>query len=175
MLAVKDDIINELIASSHSDTDNQPKEAADALYWLSLWSISGDLGPVPYENSLKWLMIAAESGSIKARACIWNVHAALGIPFPYHQRGELEQWLVEAVLQDEHPAGCHSLWELFPELFPRALEGFRTVYCGYGQDCFGDQWREEYPLEPQEKFWKSFLILALTSAVFIMGQKWHVA
>jgi len=152
-LAVKDDIVNELILKSHRDT---PDEAADALYWLSSWSISGDLGQVSYENGLKRLMTAAEKGSAKARARIWNSYAALGIPFPHHRSGDLEQWLVDAVLQDEFP-GSQSLVELFPEQFPAAQEGLRTIYCGYGQDCFGDQWREEYPLEPPERFMKIIL------------------
>jgi len=101
-------------------------------------------------------MTAAEKGSAKARAHIWNSYAALGIPFPHHRSGDLEQWLVDAVLQDEFP-GSQTLVELFPEQFPAALEGLRTIYCGYGQDCFGDQWREEYPLEPPERFMKIIL------------------
>ena len=69
---------------------------------------------------------------------------------------DLKEWLVDACVRDEHPAQA-TLMELFPELIPQCLETLRTSYCGYGQDCFGDKWRSEFPLESPDAFIEAVL------------------
>lgn len=63
----------------------------------------------------------------------------------------LPNWLGDAVLQYEYP-GEMTMMENFPKQMPLLLRKLRTIYCGYGQDCFGDEYREEYPLDSPKTF-----------------------
>lgn len=41
---------------------------------------------------------------------------------------------------------------MFPPSVGSSLKEVTNDICGYDQDCFSDQWREDYPLEPAEDF-----------------------
>lgn len=136
---------------NRSASETQSGVSDESLYWLASWALSGDLGNIPIPECLSWLIAAAQNGSIKARARIFNIHAALEKPIPAAVAEELETWVLQAVHEDESPGQTTAL-ELIPQRLPQALRTLSTIYCGYGQDCFGDQWRCEFPLDDFEAF-----------------------
>lgn len=152
---MKDDLILELEAKASPNTYMQQheenQEAAEASYTLSSWYFSGELGIFSYDKGLEWLLKAARYGSMKARSRVWRVHTVLGNSFPSRHKEELREWLADAVVHYEYP-GEICMMINFPEHMPQVIKELRTVYGGYGQDCFGDQWREEYPLCPSINF-----------------------
>lgn len=152
---MKQDLILELEAKASPNAYVQQyegnQEAAEASYTLSSWYLSGELGIFSYDKGLEWLLKAAQYGSMKARGRVWRVHTALGKPFPTCRKEELREWLADAVVHYEYP-GEVCMMANFPEQIPLVMKELRTVYCGFGQDCFGDQWREKYPLRPSTTF-----------------------
>jgi hypothetical protein len=113
------------------------------LFWLSRSLLAGLLGSDSISTTLEWLLLSASAGSTEAKASVYGVMSALKKPIPVDV---LHDWLVDAYYAGEGLAGC-ALKELYPESHPNALKTLRTVYCGYGQDCFGELWRTEYPLD----------------------------
>src|SRR4051794_24359276 len=86
MKAAAPDIITNLSDRSMLDMNSSDASrvarGAQRLFWLSKCALSGGLGPVSYDICLRWLLTAARRGSIEARSTIFNIHAALGRPFP---------------------------------------------------------------------------------------------
>lgn len=154
MRAASTDIIvswrQKCLADKRSDDPEIVERAAQNMFWLSKWTFSKVLGSMSTAESLGWLLEAAGMGSIEARAVVYNIFSALGQDIPSKYRGPtLQSWLIDACEKNEHPAEF-CLKELFPESYPKALENLRTIYCGYGQDCFGERWRNQYPLSEFE-------------------------
>jgi len=155
IIAAGRDIITDLLIRSRADINSSDpvsnSQGAYRLFNLAKWTLSGDLGPFHKETCMEWLLEAAESGNIEARSTVFNIHAALGYPFPPEKIQSLKEWLIDACLRDENP-GQRTLMELFPDLLAPSLETLRTTYCGYGQDCFGEGWRNEFPLKSPNAF-----------------------
>lgn len=160
------DIITDLLTRSRADIyssdPTRHSQGAYRLFNLAKWALAGELGPFPKETCIEWFLEAAESGNIEARSTVFNIHGALGYPFPSEKLKSLEEWLVDACVHDENP-GQQTLMELFPHLAASSLQTLRDTYCGYGQDCFGEEWRSEYALESPS----AFLELILHSEVGI--------
>jgi hypothetical protein len=150
------DIITDLLTRSRADIyssdPTRHSQGAYRLFNLAKWALAGELGPFPKETCIEWFLEAEESGNIEARSTVFNIHGALGYPFPSEKLKSLEEWLVDACVHDENP-----------HLAASSLQTLRDTYCGYGQDCFGEEWRSEYALESPS----AFLELILHSEVGI--------
>ncbi|KAH6949748.1 ankyrin repeat-containing domain protein [Ilyonectria sp. MPI-CAGE-AT-0026] len=147
MTVASDDIIASWHARSVAEIGSNDPERVDRgaqrLFWLSRGLFSGALGSGLTPTALEWLLLSATAGSIDAKASVYNVFCALEQVFPIDS---LADWLLDACYAGQESAE-RDLKELFPDLYPGALECLRTTYCGYGQDCFGERWRNEYPLD----------------------------
>jgi ankyrin repeat protein len=150
MRAASPDIIaNWLTRATRAMASTDPeivKRGAQRLFWLSKWGLSEGLSQVATPKCLEWLLHAAKMGSIEARATVVCVFSALGVDIPGEYETSLEDWLIDACERDEQPAQS-VLRTKFPHIYVATMESLQTIYCGYGQDCFGEQWRIEYPLD----------------------------
>ncbi|KAF2462866.1 uncharacterized protein BDR25DRAFT_320419 [Lindgomyces ingoldianus] len=146
MMAASDDIVSNWSTRSISEINSADciavERGAQRLFWLSRALISGLLGPDSKSIALDWLFQSANAGSTEAKASVHRLFSALKEPIPIDS---LYNWLVDACYGGEELAE-YSLKELYPKMYPGVLEILKTTYCGYGQDCFGEQWRNEYPL-----------------------------
>ncbi|KFY69606.1 hypothetical protein V496_00100 [Pseudogymnoascus sp. VKM F-4515 (FW-2607)] len=160
MIRAAPDIIDDLLMRSLEDMNSsdviQNREGSYRLFNLARWTLSGDLGPFPKETCLEWFLEAAEMGNLEARSTVFNIYSALELPFLNEKWPSLEEWLVESCVKDEHP-GQHTLKELFPHQVSESLKILQDIYCGYSQDCFGEEWRGEFPLESSQEFLETVL------------------
>lgn len=157
MMLAAEDIVSNWESRSLSEINSVDciavERGAQRLFWLSRAKLSGFLGPESKSMALEWLFQSANAGSTEARVSVYPLLSALNEPIPIDS---LYDWLADACYGGEQLAEC-SLKELYPDMYPAVLETLKTTYCGYGQDCFGEQWRSEYPLEYLDDIVEEFL------------------
>lgn len=147
LYAASEDIVENWEARSISDINSidpiRVEQGAQMLFWLSRALLSGRLGQISMTKAPELLLLSARAGSTEAKASVYSLFSALQEHFP---ADDLYDWLVDACYAGEELAE-RGLSELFPDRYPRVVQRLRTIYCGYGQDCFGERWRNEYPLD----------------------------
>ncbi|KAF1850712.1 uncharacterized protein K460DRAFT_20358 [Cucurbitaria berberidis CBS 394.84] len=126
-----------------SNDASRIEQGAQRLFWLCRGVISGALDEDESFQALKWLLISAEAGSGEAQASVYPLLSALEEIIPAES---IHHLLVNACYSGETLAEV-SLRDLYPDSYSEVLQHLKTTYCGYGQDCFGEQWRNEYPLD----------------------------
>ena len=100
MRAASSDIVTSwrqrVFVDRYSNNPEILERAAQNLFWLSKWALSKVLGPISTEESLAWLLEAANMGSNEARAVVYNVFTAIGESIPRKYESNLETWLIDA-------------------------------------------------------------------------------
>ncbi|KAH6871023.1 hypothetical protein B0T10DRAFT_611342 [Thelonectria olida] len=157
MLSASADIVMNWSGRCEAEIGSKDPErvarVAQMLFWLSRSILSGSLTCSSSTQALEWMVTAARAGSLEAKASINNLFSALQIPMP---REEIMDWLSDGCYGGEGIAEW-GLKEEFPDAYPTVLQRVRTTFCGYGQDCFGERWRTEYPIDYLEEILDDYI------------------